>query len=135
MRGNVCPSTLIRARAPSGVSWLRGFGRRGEKPEPELDRTDEWPTILVAGDAGHPNSPADGQGMNSRTQDAHNLAWRLAPAVTDGDAEAAARIVFRGADLADQSPAITDPADPEHARFSAALGLRHLIEQQTAAPP
>ncbi|MCU1660945.1 MAG: hypothetical protein JWR58_1010 [Pseudonocardia sp.] len=95
MRGYECPSTRIRARAPSGVSRLRGFGRRGEKPEPELDRTDEWPTILVAGDAGHPNSPADGQGMNSRTQDAHNLAWRLAPAVTDGDAEAAARIVKR----------------------------------------
>jgi hypothetical protein len=32
------------------------------------------------------------------------------------------------------SGAITDPLDPEHARFSAALGLRHPIEQRPAAP-
>ncbi len=38
---------------------------------------------VLAGDAAHLNSPAGGQGMNSGMQDAHNLAWKLARAVTD----------------------------------------------------
>jgi 2-polyprenyl-6-methoxyphenol hydroxylase-like FAD-dependent oxidoreductase len=44
--------------------------------------------ITLAGDAGHLNSPAGGQGMNSGIQDAHNLAWKLAAAVTNPDADA-----------------------------------------------
>lgn len=43
--------------------------------------------VLLAGDAGHINSPAGGQGMNSGIQDAHNLAWKLARALAGGDAE------------------------------------------------
>ena len=43
--------------------------------------------VLLAGDAGHLNSPAGGQGMNSGIQDAHNLAWKLAAAVTNPDAD------------------------------------------------
>ena len=43
---------------------------------------------LLAGDAGHLNSPAGGQGMNSGIQDAHNLAWKLAAAVTHPAADA-----------------------------------------------
>lgn len=34
--------------------------------------------VLLAGDAGHLNSPAGGQGMNSGVQDAFDLAWKLA---------------------------------------------------------
>ena len=34
--------------------------------------------ILIAGDAAHTCSPAQGHGMNSGLQDAHNLAWKLA---------------------------------------------------------
>ncbi len=41
---------------------------------------------LLAGDAAHLNSPAGGQGMNSGIGDAHNLAWKLARAVNDPDA-------------------------------------------------
>ena len=44
--------------------------------------------VLLAGDAAHLNSPAGGQGMNSGIQDAHNLAWKLARVLGDGDAEA-----------------------------------------------
>jgi 2-polyprenyl-6-methoxyphenol hydroxylase-like FAD-dependent oxidoreductase len=40
---------------------------------------------LLAGDAAHINSPVGGQGMNSGIQDAHNLAWKLARALHDGD--------------------------------------------------
>lgn len=43
--------------------------------------------VLLAGDAAHINSPAGGQGMNSGIQDAHNLAWKLARALADGDTE------------------------------------------------
>ncbi len=43
--------------------------------------------VLLVGDAAHLNSPAGGQGMNSGIQDAHNLAWKLAAAVTRDDAD------------------------------------------------
>ena len=43
--------------------------------------------ILLAGDAGHINSPAGGQGMNSGIQDAHNLAWKLARALAGAEEE------------------------------------------------
>jgi hypothetical protein len=44
--------------------------------------------VLLAGDAGHINSPAGGQGMNSGIQDAHNLAWKLARVLAGAEAEA-----------------------------------------------
>jgi hypothetical protein len=43
--------------------------------------------VLLAGDAGHINSPAGGQGMNSGIQDAQNLAWKLARLLAGADAE------------------------------------------------
>jgi 2-polyprenyl-6-methoxyphenol hydroxylase-like FAD-dependent oxidoreductase len=48
--------------------------------------------ITLAGDAGHLNSPAGGQGMNAGIQDAHNLAWKLATAVTHPGADADALV-------------------------------------------
>ncbi len=44
--------------------------------------------VVLARDAGHLNSPAGGQGMNSGIQDAHNLVWKLAAALTDRSADA-----------------------------------------------
>lgn len=41
--------------------------------------------VFVAGDAAHIHPPTGAQGMNTGIQDAHNLAWKLALAVT-GDA-------------------------------------------------
>jgi 2-polyprenyl-6-methoxyphenol hydroxylase-like FAD-dependent oxidoreductase len=38
--------------------------------------------VFVAGDAAHIHPPTGGQGMNTGIQDAHNLAWKLALAVT-----------------------------------------------------
>ena len=43
--------------------------------------------VLLAGDAGHINSPAGGQGMNSGIHDAHNLAWKLARVLAGAEAE------------------------------------------------
>jgi 2-polyprenyl-6-methoxyphenol hydroxylase-like FAD-dependent oxidoreductase len=37
--------------------------------------------VFLAGDAAHIHSPAGGQGMNTGTQDAFNLAWKLTAAV------------------------------------------------------
>lgn len=42
--------------------------------------------VLLAGDAAHLNSLAGGQGMNSSIQDVHNLAWKLALATTEPEA-------------------------------------------------
>lgn len=43
--------------------------------------------ILLAGDAAHLISPAGGQGMNQGIQDAENLAFSLASALSGGDAD------------------------------------------------
>jgi len=42
--------------------------------------------VLLAGDAVHLSSPAGGMGMNSGIEDAHNLAWKLALALSRNDA-------------------------------------------------
>ncbi|MGH3934892.1 MAG: FAD-dependent monooxygenase [Pseudonocardiaceae bacterium] len=64
--------------------------------------------ITLAGDAGHLNSPAGGQGMNSGLQDAHNLAWKLTTAVThlaaDADALLESYSELREKDLTGRSP-------------------------------
>ncbi|MGZ5376914.1 MAG: FAD-dependent monooxygenase [Mycobacterium sp.] len=38
--------------------------------------------VFVAGDAAHIHPPTGAQGMNTGIQDAHNLAWKLALAVS-----------------------------------------------------
>lgn len=43
--------------------------------------------VFIAGDAAHLSSPAGGMGMNSGIEDAYNLAWKLAFALTGGNAE------------------------------------------------
>ncbi len=40
--------------------------------------------VFLAGDAAHVHSPAGGQGMNTGLQDATNLSWKLASALTGG---------------------------------------------------
>ncbi|MGW4403194.1 FAD-dependent monooxygenase [Nonomuraea sp. NPDC004702] len=42
--------------------------------------------VLLAGDAAHVHSPAGGQGLNTGVQDAYNLGWKLARALTGGPA-------------------------------------------------
>jgi pentachlorophenol monooxygenase len=72
-------------------------------PEPTTARNMRWASVFrishrivdrygrgrvfVAGDAAHVHPPTGAQGMNTGIQDAHNLAWKLALAVT-GDAAA-----------------------------------------------
>jgi len=46
---------------------------------------DGSPRVFVAGDAAHIHPPTGAQGMNTGIQDAHNLAWKLALALS-GDA-------------------------------------------------
>jgi hypothetical protein len=77
--------------------------------------------VLLAGDAAHLCSPAQGHGMNCGLQDAFNLAWKLA-LVCDGIADSAlldsyeaerrpiAEMVTQSGDITEQSELLTDPA-------------------------
>lgn len=78
--------------------------------------------LLLAGDAAHVCSPAQGNGMNSGIQDAVNLAWKLA-LVCAGEAgeglldsygaerRPAAAIVVESGDAMEESAAFLDPAN------------------------
>jgi 2-polyprenyl-6-methoxyphenol hydroxylase-like FAD-dependent oxidoreductase len=77
--------------------------------------------VLLAGDAAHVCSPAQGHGMNSGLQDAFNLAWKLAlvchghctDALLDSyEAERlpVARAIAASGDEVEQAQGVTDPA-------------------------
>lgn len=76
--------------------------------------------VLLAGDAAHVCSPAQGHGMNTGLQDAFNLAWKLglvcngiaAPELLDSyDAERrpVAEMVVRSGDTTEEGQMLTDP--------------------------
>lgn len=78
--------------------------------------------VLLAGDASHACTPAEGHGMNTGLQDAFNLGWKLAM-VCRGEASAglldtyeaerrpvAERVVSSGADV-ERAHAMTDPGE------------------------
>ena len=78
--------------------------------------------VLLAGDAAHVCSPAQGHGMNSGLQDAVNLAWKLALVCHDvatpgllGSYEAERRpvavAITRSGDMAEDAESLTEPAD------------------------
>ena len=78
--------------------------------------------VLLAGDAAHLCSPAQGHGMNTGLQDAFNLAWKLA-LVCAGAADASlldsyeaerrpvAQTVARSGDVTERGEMIADPAE------------------------
>jgi 2-polyprenyl-6-methoxyphenol hydroxylase-like FAD-dependent oxidoreductase len=80
--------------------------------------------VLLAGDAAHLCSPAQGHGMNTGLQDAFNLAWKLA-LVGDGVADSSlldsyeaerrpvAEMVARSGDITEQGQMLTDPSERE----------------------
>jgi len=100
--------------------------------------------VLLAGDAAHLCSPAQGHGMNSGLQDASNLAWKLA-LVCKGDAAPAlldsyeserrpiAEMITQSGDAVEQAQSITDPAEREirdramRAELAEARGRRHEV--------
>ncbi len=53
--------------------------------------------VFVAGDAAHIHPPTGAQGMNTGIQDAHNLAWKLALAVSGAAAAVAGQLRRRTA--------------------------------------
>ncbi len=74
------------ARRLFGVPAIETIWQRIYRKHQRCSRSFRVGRALLAGDAAHLNSPAGGQGMNSGIQDAHNLAWKLARAVTDPEA-------------------------------------------------
>ncbi len=78
--------------------------------------------VLLAGDAAHLCSPAQGHGMNTGLQDAFNLAWKLA-LVCKGIADSSlldsyeaerrpvAEMVAHSGDIVEAGELLTDPAD------------------------
>ena len=84
----------------------------GSRPSPTTARNLRWSSVFrishrivdrygrgrvfVAGDAAHIHPPTGAQGMNTGIQDAHNLAWKLALAVSRQGGRGAARQLRRG---------------------------------------
>ena len=78
--------------------------------------------VLLAGDAAHLCSPAEGHGMNCGLQDAVNLAWKLAlvyqgaaePALLDSyeaERRPVAEMIARSGDATEQAQTLTDPGE------------------------
>jgi 2-polyprenyl-6-methoxyphenol hydroxylase-like FAD-dependent oxidoreductase len=78
--------------------------------------------ILLAGDAAHVCSPAQGHGMNSGLQDAFNLAWKLAlvcqghctPTLLDSyeaERRPVAETITASGDAIEHAQTVTDPAE------------------------
>jgi len=78
--------------------------------------------VLLAGDAAHLCSPAQGHGMNTGLQDAFNLAWKLALVCRgvadstlldsyDVERRPVAEMVARSGDMTDFGEMLTDPAE------------------------
>jgi 2-polyprenyl-6-methoxyphenol hydroxylase-like FAD-dependent oxidoreductase len=93
--------------------------------------------VLLAGDAAHICSPAEGHGMNSGIQDAFNLAWKLALVCSDRchadllDSYAAERrpvaeSITSSGDRADHTQSVIDPASRR---------LRNHVLRDTFADP
>jgi hypothetical protein len=142
----------VYLRPPAGASDLVDVARRViERYEPDVSIVD--PTspmtfechtrvassyrsgrVLLAGDAAHVCTPAEGHGMNTGVQDAANLAWKLA-LVCAGDADAGlldsyeaerrpvALTVGASGDRADDAEMIAEPAN----RVARDAGLRRAL--------
>jgi 3-(3-hydroxy-phenyl)propionate hydroxylase len=87
--------------------------------------------IMLVGDAGHLNSPAGGQGMNSGIQDAHNLVWKLAAAVTDPGADADALLESYSEERTSLIRRLVQPATDLAERFQTARPHRRVAMVRT----
>ena len=90
--------------------------------------------VLLAGDAAHLCSPAEGHGMNCGLQDAVNLAWKLAlvyqgaaePALLDSyeaERRPVAEMIARSGDATEQAQTLTDPGE----RYSRDQSMRVVL--------
>jgi 2-polyprenyl-6-methoxyphenol hydroxylase-like FAD-dependent oxidoreductase len=94
--------------------------------------------VLLAGDAAHICTPAQGHGMNCGLQDASNLGWKLAlvcqgadPVLLDSyeiERRPAAEIVAESGDLAEGNLTMTDPAE----RASRNQAIRDMCAEEKA---
>jgi len=102
--------------------------------------------VLLAGDAAHVCTPAEGHGMNCGLQDAANLAWKLAlvhhgsatPALLDSyeaERRAVAELIAQSGDSAEYTQSMTDPAqrDSRDRAIEAMLGTPEGRHHEIAA--
>jgi 2-polyprenyl-6-methoxyphenol hydroxylase-like FAD-dependent oxidoreductase len=104
--------------------------------------------VLLAGDAAHLCSPAEGHGMNCGLQDAFNLAWKLAlvhqgaaaPGLLDSyeaERRPIAEMITQSGDVTEHAQTMTDPAERERrdqalkARFADPQARHHEIVAET----
>ncbi|GAA3072063.1 FAD-dependent monooxygenase [Pseudonocardia yunnanensis] len=77
-----CPGSAPQLREPAWTTVWR--------PNVRLARRFRDGRVFLAGDAAHAHPPTGGQGLNTGVQDAYNLGWKLAAALTGPEAEAVA---------------------------------------------
>lgn len=80
LRG-ICPQ--VEFVAPNAPQYFHSHSR--------LARTFHIGRVFLAGDAAHASNPIQGHGMNAGIQDAFNLGWKLAAAVTGRGTDALLR--------------------------------------------
>lgn len=75
--------TAVSADQIAEVVWASDF-------QPRAALADRYRTgrVLLAGDAAHVHSPAGAQGLNTSSQDAYNLGWKLGQVLLHGAPEA-----------------------------------------------
>jgi len=101
--------------------------------------------VFVAGDAAHIHSPIGGQGMNTGIQDAYNLAWKLALAVSgaahdglldsfDPERRPVASATLQGTDLATKVVTLRNPVAREvRNRLGAMLAGLEIVQKRLLA--
>ncbi|MBD0676077.1 FAD-dependent monooxygenase [Streptomyces sp. CBMA156] len=77
LRTVVAARSHLSAGQLTELRWISEF-----RPRAALADRFRAGRVFLAGDAAHVHSPAGGQGLNTSVQDAYNLGWKLAAALT-----------------------------------------------------
>jgi 2-polyprenyl-6-methoxyphenol hydroxylase-like FAD-dependent oxidoreductase len=82
IRRTVAGRTHLAPEDVTELRWASDF-----RPRAALADRFRAGRVFLAGDAAHVHSPAGGQGLNTRVQDAYNLGWKLGAVLREGAPE------------------------------------------------